>query len=102
MTFTREDYEMAAKAVGIALVWSSVEGLSPRIKYSLVLWDPPNDDCDALRLAVALGLVIDCSRPSAGMPYELHHYGQEGFTDQNAATRRAIFRAAIAVGRAMP
>lgn len=61
-------------------------------------WDPLNDDGDALRLAVALGLVVDCSRPSAGEPFKLFHFGQDGADDLNAATRRAIVRAAAEIG----
>lgn len=62
-------------------------------------WCPLTDDGDALRLAVDLGLVVDCSRPSAGEPFKVHHYAQEAFSDSHAATRRAIVRAAAEIGK---
>lgn len=33
------------------------------------LFNALTDDGDALRLAVDLGLVVDCSRPSAALPF---------------------------------
>jgi hypothetical protein len=101
---TREDFEMAAKAVGMrgdpgldgTDAVAIIEGVLRR-------WNPLTDDGDALRLAVALGL-----RVSTGQADWYDPIG-EGFmveTDDDlcpyAATRHAIFRAAIAVGRAMP
>lgn len=65
-----------------------------------VEWNPLTDDGDALRLAVALGLVVDCSRPSAGAPFYSHTHAEIGCTDWNAATRRAIVRAAAAMAPA--
>lgn len=62
-------------------------------------WNPLTDDGDALRLAVTLGLSVDCSRPSAGVPFQIHRYEQDDFKDPLAATRRAIVRAAAAIGR---
>lgn len=62
------------------------------------LWNPLADDGDALRLAVKCGLVIDTSRPSSGEPFKTHHFAQEDFKDPLAATRRAITRAAAAIG----
>ena len=72
---------LAAKAYG-----------DPPIGFS-----PLTDDGDALRLAVVLGLVVDCSRPSAGEPFKLNHYAQEAPADMQAATRRAIVRCAAAM-----
>ena len=68
------------------------------------LWDPLTDDGDALRLAVKLNLEVvqfprhvrvsdlalsveDCHEPKGGDPY--------------AATRRAIVRAAAAIGQSL-
>jgi len=98
---TMTDYELiraAAKAAGIAHVtpcqveWGS--------------WDPLTDDGDALRLAVAIGLLL-CVMLDAGftgvrLPGE--HIGgkydevQTHGSDACAATRRAIVRAAANLG----
>ena len=65
--------ELAAKAAGIKAL-RSPDGIlrdctntHPAMNmYACNPWDPLTDDGDALRLAVKLGLVVDCSRPSAG------------------------------------
>ena len=106
-TTDRELLERAAKAAGIALHFINdqpkevtehwpcdpTEGPQER-EWD---WNPLTDDGDALRLAVALGLVVDCSRPSAGEPFKLHHFAQDEFQDIGCATRRAIVRAAAAM-----
>lgn len=108
----RELLERAAKAAGYTLKWGDVYMVggdevdcsdqpyvvSGQPDEADWYWDPLNDDGDALRLAVALGLVVDCSRPSAGEPFKLFHFGQDGADDLNAATRRAIVRAAAEIG----
>lgn len=115
-TFTREDFEMAAKAAGY-----TIEGFYPF--YGAVcaglekFWNPPKDDGDALRLAVALrlslsfGKSINPSTPGQEVaawkgpiddPFVISKVGFMHECDAEAATRRAIFRAAIAIGRAMP
>ena len=119
-TFTREDYEMAAKAAGLRIKWigdvahdcTKLKPDAPAFKGPM--WNPPEDDGDALRLAVKLGLapclcfqiVIDGEIARTGVRHtdrggqydELESHGSCPY----AATRRAIFRAAIAIGRAMP
>ncbi len=120
-TFTREDYEMAAKAAGIELEWfparvwnGFIDGYEDATDGSgtfvagNVEWNPPEDDGDALRLAVALRLQVTpgtynseeviAYRSGHAESHERVHFQQ----DIGAATRRAIFRAAIAIGRAMP
>lgn len=94
----RELLELAGKAAGVDY----------RPQYDLVktsigwgTWNPITDDGDALRLAVKLGLVVDCSRPSAGEPFKAQHFSQEDFADPEAATRRAIVRAAAEIGKGM-
>jgi hypothetical protein len=62
-------------------------------------WNPLTDDGDALRLGVTLGLVIDCSRPSAGEPYKQHAIWRDELCDTATLTRRAIVRAAAEIGR---
>ena len=65
-------------------------------------WNPLTDDGDALRLAVKLeiDLWFGCGGLSAhGLAMDIEEdYGRDTY----AATRRAIVRAAAAIGRAMP
>lgn len=103
----RELLELAAKAAGIELRF-----LSGTIPFSdgperVGEWNPLTDDGDALRLAVRLALVVQ-NRSKVGQAYAstldgtigaLETYGKG---DPNAATRRAIVRAAAEIGKAMP
>lgn len=97
----RELLEMAAKAAGIELPnptlrVTHMRGVAPK------LWNPLTDDGDALRLAVKLRMEIDCYYGEVAS-------GEEGDRNQTlivdndrdpyAATRRAIVRAAAAIGR---
>lgn len=106
----RELLELAAKAAGFvphhsyrektnSLLWLSESGFP-------ATWRPLDDDRDALRLAVKLGMhvhigddrvfVILPSAPSfAKATTELYD------DDPYAATRRAIVRAAAAIGRTL-
>lgn len=100
----RELLELAAKAAGVALEWDSDgpyyysdwRGL-PQKEH----WNPLTDDGDALRLAVKLGLVVDCSRPSAGEPFKQHAIWMDELMGNDELTRRAIVRAAAEIGRSM-
>lgn len=101
----RELLELAAKANGIKLVFGGPDKDMPRRTDTLELWNPLEDDGDAFRLAVKLELPI------------AHHGKRELFVqvllrpglcfyephgdDKNAATRRAIVRAAAEIGRSM-
>lgn len=98
----RERLELAAKAAGIdtkrclqyedgAFDWPVKAGR----------WNPLTDDGDALRLAVACGLIVDCSRPSAGEPYKQHAIWRDETMSNAELTRRAIVRAAAEIGRKM-
>lgn len=93
----REMLEFAAKAAGVRLEdghhW--VDGFWTR-------WNPLTDDGDAFRLMVALGLVVDCSRPSAGEPFKQHAVWLDGAMSNAELTRRAIVRAAAEIGRQVP
>ena len=108
----RELLELAAKAAGYAVepdahipsggIWlAESDGDKP--------WNPLTDDGDAMRLAVETGLVV-CVMRNAGFTgvylpacsiggkydeVQLHA------DDANGATRRAIVRAAAAIGEAM-
>jgi hypothetical protein len=102
----RELLELAAKAAGIewdrdSEVWYAT-GYGPHVRYD---WNPLTDDGDALRLAVHLefdmghmltpGMVTVSGVDDNGgcvavdESYNIDHY---------AATRRAIVRAAAAIG----
>lgn len=113
----RELLELAAKAAGIEY---SYEYDLQKVPDGWHTWDPLNDDGDALRLAVKLGLAI--------IPYPIYGVVKEGATaklyrnstaiyrgrernieehelyegDPVSATRRAIVKAAAAIGEAMP
>jgi hypothetical protein len=91
----RELLEAAARAAGVDLaptgfVWDDATA-------EMIEWNPLTDDGDALRLAVTLGLVVDCSRPSAAPPFQMHAGPRHDGSDIAAATRRAIVRAAAAM-----
>jgi hypothetical protein len=81
----RELLELAAKAAGNGFV----------IGY----WNPLTDDGDALRLAVKLGLIVECGR--AWISRHGPMFGEDVLPDPYAATRRAIVRAAAEIGRGM-
>ena len=107
----RELMELAAKAAGKDLSvyeWFDTPSNPDEcgfIRYAgdgTHVWNPLTDDGDALRLAVSLGLVVDCSRPSAGLPFYSHLHAEIGIEDWNAGTRRAIVRAAAEIARGRP
>jgi hypothetical protein len=91
----RELLENAAKAAGRGSQWwmESVWNGADRE------WNPLADDGDALRLAVTCGLVVDCSRPSAGEPWKQHAIWLDETMSNAKLTRRAIVRAAAEIGR---
>jgi hypothetical protein len=68
-------------------------------------WDPLENDADALRLAVKLGLMIDVSlrmkESEAGSNNATYQCELHKNSDPYAATRRAIVRAAAEIGREM-
>ena len=72
-------------------------------------WNPLTDDGDALRLAVRLKIDIEFDDlngreiVTASQPENFTGWLEEDSEpDPHAATRRAIVRAAAAIGRAMP
>ena len=110
----RELLEAAAKAVGLKLIWGEKYKLgddlidcsdmpyvsSEETDCADVHWDPLTDDGDALRLAVKLGLKLNvCVTASATQVGGIGTFVEVDFTDDPyAATRRAIVRAAAAIG----
>lgn len=91
MTGDRELLEMAARAAGYRVKRESEQGLIVWIGDEPACWNPLTDDGDALRLAVKL--------------MEFEPYRSRGYIPciicDAAATRRAIVRAAAAIGMGM-
>lgn len=92
----RQLLELAAKAAGLAIVWYGESDpwcyaeIAPGIK-----WNPITDDGDALRLAVKLHLPVEAV---IAFVAEREPIWKD---DPYAATRRAIVRAAVEIGKAM-
>lgn len=113
-TFTREDYEMAAKAAGPDVFGEPGCYFRRLENHCVTAWNPPEDDGDALRLAVKLNLIVGTYDTYASVCHTTILAGESDTPDEEvvwfhstggdpyAATRRAIFRAAIAIGKAMP
>ncbi len=121
MTTDKELLELAAKAAGIEFCeyhQKPAKVVSTGIGDARVFWNPLTDDGDALRLAVKVGICIT--------PYPIYNEEERHSviakqrrrsdtmrennptevvelynTDPNAATRRAIVRAAAEVGKGM-
>jgi hypothetical protein len=105
MKTDRELLELAARAAGMDGWWESAY-------LSFILraggpWRPLTDDGDALRLAVRLkihpqtftGYTIAQYRPDEDFDWlDLEELGDDPY----AATRRAITRAAAAIGESLP
>jgi len=104
----KELLELAAKAAGIEIDWSVFLDNGSHKIYRVVntrnYWNPLVSDGDALRLAVKLGLSIglytdpDETWCSVGIN---HNVKEPHGIDPYAATRRAITRAAAAIGEKM-
>ena len=104
----RELLELAAKAVGYQpeMVRPELGGTLIDFGDRRVWWNPLIDDGDALRLAVALQLGISIPPVVDGCIDVVTFYGPiisiveyPQNDDRNAATRRAIVRAAAEIGK---
>lgn len=105
----RKILELAAKAAGI--------NTNRSLRYSDGAydlgggrWNPLTNDWDALRLAVKLGLLVDCDDTLEEIEVVIRHNDPNNEyvritescgNDSYAATRRAIVRAAAEIGRSM-
>ena len=106
----KELLELAAKAAGIKLRWWDNGRNGFRVCNDTgsvckrLHWNPIEDDRDALRLAVKLG--INVAPGTATNRFSVAHgcsqVLEERKPDKYAATRRAITRAAAEIGKAMP
>jgi hypothetical protein len=110
----RELLELAAKAAGIRINYWVYDDLdsSPAVLETGEIWNPRDDDGDALRLAVkcemSLDLFDDLIRVGYTLPDESLRPAdrtadvvESPKADPCAATRRAIVRAAAEIGRKM-
>ena len=104
----KEFIELAAKAAGVKLQWHH-SGAMAFSGWQRGKFDPLNDDGDALRLAVNLGLTINVN----GMFVHADCCNRDddiGYFEENSArndgcilkaARRVIVRAAAAIGEDM-
>ena len=96
--------ELAAKAAGIAIVPCGCRNKKWPFKHDEAIsgkwghWNPLEDDGDALRLAVKLGLLAS----AAFYHFRYLERFSRQYTDDITATRRAIVRSAVEVGKSMP
>lgn len=102
----RELLELAAKAAGYS-IWEWDRDGSALIADPTIRWNPLEDDGDALRLAVRLGITVSfwghLEEVATYTPYYGVPAAQESYShDKAAATRRAIVRAAAEIGGAKP
>ena len=90
--------EAAAKAAGYE--FGVIHG-TPRIRCDAgwTPWNPRDDDGDALRLAMQIGMRVSVREVHADGG-AIHEVGTGG--DFMDATRRAIVRAAVAMTRKLP
>ncbi len=101
---------MAAKAARILVCgWALDTSKGMRLEDTdgefLRFWNPSEDDGEAFRLAVELDIHLRFYRKHVDASLEVHGGDiiMELFTaNKSAATRRAIVRAAAAIGEAMP
>ena len=100
----REMLELAARAAGY--VFGEYGGkparqVTTKIGAAWIYWNPREDDGDALRLAVKLGMHITNSETDAWASTYAVDATEPISNDPYAATRRAIVRAAAEIGRQM-
>lgn len=108
MSTDRELLELAAKAAGLKVRWHESGHYGPTMEIMEsdaggAPWNPLTDDGDALRLAIEVDITIDAPK-DGGFVYA---GGQGSFSEpvrpnKMAAIRRAIVRAAAAIGEQMP
>ena len=99
----KELLELAAKAAGLVGIHERANKFCYTSSHGhggSVMWNPLESDGDALRLAVNLGMELDIDIVSCTATYKSGGYFNLTEVDDNpyAATRRAIVRAAAAIG----
>ncbi len=107
--------ELAAKAAGIDVYESNDGTIQNRPVFVFLAgggmgtmpyeerWNPLNDDAQALRLAVKLSFIVDTHGlyVRVSLPFSDCLALEKHDNDLYAATRRAIVRAAAAIGKEM-
>ena len=101
----RELLEMAAKAIHAPENYANKAYMGGWFSW----WNPLTDDGDALRLAVKLGIDVEMHGMLANFPFccasaknaEIQCEEEAVHIDDMASVRRAIVRAAAAIGSAM-
>ncbi len=114
MTTYREQHELAARAAGLTITWKTGHCKGGAFEAPFIgdqPWRPKDDDGDALRLAVKCQIDFyegtgDGREAWAGY-FKRGHLRQKFAciphgSDPCAATRLAIFNAAVEIGKAMP
>jgi hypothetical protein len=108
MSADRELLTLAAKAAGYFPAVITDDGVV-FLRGTRVKWSPRTDDGDALRLAVALNLKLQCGsnlhRVSAADRNDFEpffEYYDEDESNKGQAMRDAIVSAAAEIGKAMP
>lgn len=97
----KELIELAAKAAGVTGTWHR-SGFVAYSGWCRSVFDPQNDDGDALRLAVKLSMSLEKVVSSRGSAWIADHRAEEVVgTDSSATARRAITRAAAKIGKEM-
>ena len=110
LTDDKELLKKAAKAAGIEFDWCH-NGVAIDHGFGEIgvhkgkwvnVWNPLTDDGDALRLAVKLDMFVDIKNGFSGAQVIHKSFcSEEHKGDPYAATRRAIVRAAAAIGEGM-
>lgn len=104
MKTDRDLLELAAKAAGIVGLWherGQCIHVTDCAGMSDIWWRPLQDDGDALRLAVKLQLELTVFRDHVTAYNANGWYDELNAGDPESATRRAIVRAAAAIGEQM-
>jgi hypothetical protein len=103
----REQVDFAAKAVGLTIEWPRMDDMPPAIMPSFEYWRPKTNGDDALALAAALDIQIEQIGKTSGKTTEVVCHPRGRFDcavtvlhgdDKVAATRLAIFYAAVLLG----
>lgn len=98
----RELLEYAAKAAKLTLYWhNGVSFFRPELDWHDA-WNPLTDDGDALRLATHCEIAVKFTAIRVIAKWVNIRCQERYLTDRNAATRRAIVRAAAEIGKTMP
>lgn len=101
---TREDFEHAARAAGLRVrTWDGHTGTLCAIDdgHHGCMWMPNRDDGDALRLARHLRMTIADEPSRGGWSVGAVVNGAFAWLAHDEDQRAAIFRTAIAIGKAM-